>query len=627
MRIALVNMPFAAADRPSLAIGLLQAMLRRNGFDCTSKHYNILLSRLLGEDDYHQLSDRSSSAVLAGEWVFSQVYHRQSFSTWRDYQRRILSHPVWGIPADEHDVVQRALKAAPQFLRLAFESCVWAEFDVVGFTSTFEQTMASMCLARMIKAAAPKVTIVVGGANFEAGMGAPYLDLFPMIDYVCVGEGEAALVELCQGLVEESNETPAGMISRRRTDVPLPAVQVDLDDLPYPDFDDFVEASRHSGMRYLALSVEASRGCWWGEKSHCTFCGLNGRMMAYRQKSPARVLREVEYLETRYQPDLIQFTDNILSRDHSKSVLVAWAAKPTKTPKFFETKANMTRDELRLLRDAGVMFIQPGIESFSDATLRVMGKGVLAAHNVALLRWGIELGISVGYNIIFGFPKEPLSSYTQMLTLLQELAHLNPPQACSPIRTDRFSPNHARFREQGFTELRPLPSYRHVFPADDRQLEELAYYFEYRHPHSDQLLELGGGLMQFVATWKAADDEGRRGTFVLQPDGPRAWRVSDTRFNRAPSELTLGHDEVVLVLGADRPIGVERLLQFGRSQGVDGRVAAAGLEKLLALGIIRRVGERLVTLPLLPDTVRSAFHGIPTGLNPEATWVLKASSS
>ena len=627
MRVALINMPFAAADRPSLAVGLLQAILLKHDFECTSKHYNILFSRLLGDEEYRRISDYLSSVVLAGEWVFSQAYYGQTLSYWEKYERDILCHPVWGLPAYERTLVRKALQVAPQFLRLAFESCAWEQFDLVGFTSTFEQTMPAMCLARMIKSAAPNIKLVVGGANFEAEMGRPYLDLFPFIDYVCVGEGEAPIVALCEALAAKSNDVPVGMIARHQRELRLPEVNQELNDLPYPDFDDFVEASRRSGRDYLSVTVEASRGCWWGEKSHCTFCGLNGRMMRYRQKTASRVLEEVAFLEDRYKPDLIQFTDNILSREHIKSVIPVWASSSKKTAKFFETKANITRDELLDLGQAGVTSVQPGIESFSDTTLRVMGKGVLAAHNIALLRWGLELGVSVQYNVIFGFPKENLADYDSMLDLLRELTHLNPPEACSPIRMDRFSPNYSRSGSEGFTEVKPMPAYWHVFAADDSAIGKLAYYFAYRHPHSERLLTLASDLMQFIVTWQEEHKSGRAGTFSIVPHISEGWTLVDTRFNRPSANVTLNREDVVLALGADKPIGKDRLLSFGKAYGVPLDVAAATLENLFSLGIVRRVGERLVTLPLLPDSVRANFSEIQTTQNRETTWTIRASSS
>ena len=38
------------------------------------------------------------------------------------------------------------------------------------------------------------------------------------------------------------------------------------------------------------LLIETSRGCWWGERNHCTFCGLNGSSMSFDEMAPGRAL-------------------------------------------------------------------------------------------------------------------------------------------------------------------------------------------------------------------------------------------------------------------------------------------------------------------------------------------------
>ena len=68
------------------------------------------------------------------------------------------------------------------------------------------------------------------------------------------------------------------------------------------------------------LSFESSRGCWWGEKHHCTFCGLNRLEMAFNQKSSPRVVAEVRTLWERFHLKLFA-TDTILSRTHLRDVM------------------------------------------------------------------------------------------------------------------------------------------------------------------------------------------------------------------------------------------------------------------------------------------------------------------
>ena len=63
----------------------------------------------------------------------------------------------------------------------------------------------------------------------------------------------------------------------------------DLDALPVPNYRDYmarVQASPLGKTINPRLLFQTSRGCWWGAKQHCTFCGLNGQGMAYRSKVP-----------------------------------------------------------------------------------------------------------------------------------------------------------------------------------------------------------------------------------------------------------------------------------------------------------------------------------------------------
>jgi radical SAM superfamily enzyme YgiQ (UPF0313 family) len=62
---------------------------------------------------------------------------------------------------------------------------------------------------------------------------------------------------------------------------------------------------------------------------------------------------------------------------------------------FYEIKANLRREQVHLLADAGVRWIQPGIESLDDNALRLIGKGNSTLMNVQLLKWSCEFGIDV----------------------------------------------------------------------------------------------------------------------------------------------------------------------------------------------------------------------------------------
>src|SRR3712207_5823960 len=130
---------------------------------------------------------------------------------------------------------------------------------------------------------------------------------------------------------------------------------LDLDSLPYPDYDDYFAqfgASTLPTVETPTLAIETSRGCWWGQKHHCTFCGLNGQGMQYRSKSSQRALDELDSLTGRYGVRKVYAVDNILDLKYFDTVLVELAGRPRPPRLFYETKANLTKDQLRLLARA-----------------------------------------------------------------------------------------------------------------------------------------------------------------------------------------------------------------------------------------------------------------------------------
>jgi len=609
MRVGLVVMPFAAADRPSLGAGLLQAALRVRGIACDTKHFNVTLCRLMGSPSYHYFAREVSVAALAGEWAFSQAYWGERFSNWESYQREVLDVPLWGMSAADRPRVLALRDLAPVFLRLVLESNDWGAYDLIGFTSTFEQTMPGLCLAKMIRERYPHVRLAFGGANFEAGMGRPHIEHFDFVDYVSTGEADLSFPALCERLRDGSPEVPPGFLYRDGAAVReaprLPGTSPrTLDELPAPDYDDYfrVAGATLAGEGLTTwMPVEASRGCWWGEIKHCTFCGLNGETMAFRAKSAARVLAETDGLTARHGPHPLQFADNILSMSYFEDLLPAWAARRDRAYKFFEIKSNLKRQHVRLLRDAGVRCVQAGVESLSDSTLRVMQKGVSAAQNLAALRWCQEYGVEGLWNLLFGFPGEDPLDYDRTLALLQKIVHLAPPSAVSPIRMDRFSPNFERYREHGFSSVAPMPAYRHVFPFPDEALSRLAYYFQYEHPGRADALARGTPLALFCKRWERERARGSHGELSVKAGPGGGHWLTDSRFTRAASSRRLSPEEVALLLSCDAPTARRAALAAAAKRTPASQGALGGaLDTLLSEDVIAEVGAHLVTLAMLP---------------------------
>jgi len=320
-----------------------------------------------------------------------------------------------------------------------------------------------------------------------------------------------------------------------------PAV-TELDKLPYPDFSDFFdqfERSRFGKEWQPSLFVETSRGCWWGERMHCTFCGLNGATMAFRSKSAPRALAELTHLATTHPGCDIQVVDNILDLKYFKTLLPELAERKLNISLFYETKSNLKKEQVRLLRDAGVMTIQPGIESFSDKVLKQMKKGVSGLQNVQLLKWCKEIGITPIWYLLVGFPRESPEDYFEMAKLSARVCHLPEPSGVNVIRLDRFSPNFNEAGQLGFTKLRPLPFYEFLYDLPESARHNLAYYFAYDYKVPQDVTRYADPLVRSVHAWKTT----WKHTELVSVDLDDRLFVFDTRPRaKAPVSMLTGED-------------------------------------------------------------------------------------
>lgn len=522
-RIALVNMPFVSSGRPAIGISLLKAALKRQAISCDIHYLNFDFARCIGCDTYEHICETTSDTWL-GEYVFAQGVFGDRIPSPSSYSADILvptlrggrSDASSGAHAEELSSWVRLLgEHANLFLDRCLTSIPWSQYRLVGFTTTFHQTTASLALARRLKAEQPHLAIVFGGANCEAEMGRALHRLFPFIDYVCSGEADLSFPALAGQILQGNGVADIPGVVRRVADQSLFPAQSgapvhDLDALPIPDYDDYVEQRR----RVLALDdppqllFEGARGCWWGQKSHCTFCGLNGETMQFRAKSPQRTLDEIEDLARRYDTPKIAAVDNIMPMSYFQDVLPRLVSKDLGLDMFYETKANLKREQVRSLREAGVLVIQPGIESLSSDVLRIMKKGVTCTQNLQLLRWCAEFMIEVKWNILAGFAGELPEHYARQAEIVPLVVHLPPPLDCGLLRVDRFSPIFSRPREHGLEHVRPRRAYRYVFPFDGETLHDLAYFFDFdymveRDPNA-YTLDLQARVKEWFALYQHA---------------------------------------------------------------------------------------------------------------------------
>ena len=596
--VAFVVMPFADIGRPALGVSLLKAAAERAGYSATIRYCSIEWADIIGLDLYQKVSNGFPPELLVGEWCFADDVFGQDVAPADDYIAQILSRAA---PPDVIGALMKSRLARDAFLDDVADKLVALAPRVVGFTSTFHQTCPSLAVARRLKAMPNPPLIVFGGANCEGEMGLQMVRCFPWIDYVCTGESDRSFVQLLDHLLRGTPGLPRGVFQRGVSDCVPEAERVeDMDSLPFPDFDDYFESLRNSSNLQAAayhLVVETSRGCWWGAKHHCTFCGLNGQTMAFRSKSPGRAFDEIAFLSRKYGLHRIASVDNILDLHYIGTLFPRLADSDLDLELFYEVKSNLRYDQLLMLHRGGMRQIQPGIESFSDQVLRLMEKGVSAFQNVQLMRWCEELGIECAWNLLAGFPGESASEYAKMAELIPLLTHLRPPGSCAQVRLDRFSPFHARARDFGFRNIRAARAYFFVFPLGRAEMSRLAYFFDFDYGDDRDVDAYMQPVQKAVDRWwqRFRVESERPCLNAAFEDGIVA--ITDTRDIAVAHEFDLsGLDARVLAL-CDVAATVPALARCSDTGGDESAVRDA-LDRLLNLRLVARDGDKHVALPV-----------------------------
>jgi ribosomal peptide maturation radical SAM protein 1 len=381
-------------------------------------------------------------------------------------------------------------------------------FPMIGCSTTFEQTAASVALLNRIKARSPETITLLGGANCEGRMAEGILTLPARVDYIFSGESEdtfpAFLTAVAAG-DRPSNPIVEGTPCRN------------LDAVPPPDFSEFFEQrdavlpeSPFASNQVMWLPYEGSRGCWWGEKHHCTFCGINGTGMDFRERSADRLISDLKTLHERYGINRICMTDNIMPHKFFNSFIPRLGKEVPGLYVFYEQKANLTLDQVVALERSGVKVIQPGIEALSSDLLKRMDKGVSARQNVALLRYARSAGLEMNWNLLYGFPGDGVEEYRQTLDLVRRLRHLQPPSGLCALSIDRFSPYFFAKERYGIRSITPMPSYFSVLP-DEADVTNIAYHFvgdydSVRNANPAIVMELQKEIDTWKKIWETAED-------------------------------------------------------------------------------------------------------------------------
>jgi len=303
------------------------------------------------------------------------------------------------------------------------------------------------------------VPIVVGG---------PALTIMPeaiadylQVDHAIVGEAERSFPELVTAL--ERGEALPRVIQR--------GLPVSAGDFGVPVYDPELVSyyHQHSGM----LNLQTKRGCPY-RCSYCSYPHLEGGQ--FRVRDPRQVVEELQRLKSDHGTNHVFFTDSVFNDPRGEYLQLVeeilrvdldlkWSA-------FFRPQG-FGRQELKLMKRAGLYALELGTDAASDATLAGISKGLTFAEVLEINAACIEEHLPAAHFVMFGVPDETEATVNEGLENMKALRE-SVVFAFSGIRILPEAPLHRRAISDGVIAVdTPLLKPVYYFsPQIDRQLME-----------------------------------------------------------------------------------------------------------------------------------------------------------
>ena len=265
---------------------------------------------------------------------------------------------------------------------------------------------------------------------------APHLAIRPDgINMVCVGEGEGAIVEVCERLAlgqdyqDVRNLWVKGQNGEVRKNPQRPLV--DMNDLPMMDFELFEENRIYrpmAGKVYRMIPIETHRGCPYT----CTYCNSpsqntlheqNGVGRFFRKRSMEKIRDEIAYLTQRWNAEYIYFPAD---------TFLAWTARELrefcdmyqefKLPFWCQTRPETITEEVAdQLKEVGCHRMSLGIEHGNEKFRREVISRRIANEELITKTNIVGARIPVSVNNVTGFPHETRELALDTIRMNREL--------------------------------------------------------------------------------------------------------------------------------------------------------------------------------------------------------------
>jgi radical SAM superfamily enzyme YgiQ (UPF0313 family) len=308
-----------------------------------------------------------------------------------------------GLDVPEVEVVARVRAAAP---------------DVLGLSLTTRQWLRGRDTVAAIRAELD-VPVIAGGLH--PTFSPEEVLAAPGFDYVCLGEGEEAMLELVEALASGDDTGAIGNVWRRGG--ARPALRP-----PFEPIDALPFAARDLLDEPLGtVHMATQRGCPFP----CTYCAARIYKELYeevgtygRRRSHENVLAELEELRDAGRLGYVIFLDDTFTIKHRwVREFLALYRERVRAPFSLHARVETVNERLlHELAEAGCSQITYGVESGSERIRReVMRRPVTNDRFRDVFRWTREAGIMLTANFMLGLPGETRDDLQMTLDLAEEL--------------------------------------------------------------------------------------------------------------------------------------------------------------------------------------------------------------
>ncbi|MFH0753829.1 MAG: radical SAM protein [Candidatus Omnitrophota bacterium] len=380
--LLLIHCPLASVDLPPMGVAYIAAFAQAQGVVCDILDLNALL-HIRGTEKQKCLWDAENYNHWIDEGLFDAI-------------KDVLKEPV-------ESWINYVLKQG---------------YRTVGFSLTGSNLLFSIWLSQCLKASDASICIVYGGPTVHF----KHINLDPfrflssvttgellvnekMVDYIVLGEGEKAIVDIVQAVKAGKPVDNPSVVTTTCKKLSNKLSYVDrLDDLPFPAWE---KLSLNQYTVREELPILFSRGC----VNHCAFCNdwliWNGK---YRCRSAKNIFLEMKTMSRRYgkrsfRCNDLMFNGNLNMLDELSGLLIASGLEVNWGGQGYIRK-DMTQQLLDKMYKAGLRDIVFGVESLSDHVLVKMRKPFTFDDVLLVLKRTKAAGIRTHINLIVGFPGE-----------------------------------------------------------------------------------------------------------------------------------------------------------------------------------------------------------------------------